>query len=333
MTILLVDDSPVIQMAINSILKSGGHENLITAKSAREAFHLLGLTTPGAPSGEINLILMDIVMPEMDGIEACRKIKEDIRFQDIPVIMVTARTNVEDLQMAFDAGAMDYIKKPFNQVEILARVRSAIKLKSEIDRRKAREVELMEVTVQLKEANQILQRLSSMDGLTGIANRRQFDEVLNNEFRRAARDGAPLSLIILDLDYFKAYNDTYGHQAGDNCLKQVALALNETIRRAGDLVARYGGEEFGVVLPNTDETGAAVIAELLRLKVETMQIAHVYSRVSDYVTVSLGVASSLPGPDTSPEKLIAAADQALYQAKQGGRNRIKVFQAKNEPVL
>jgi diguanylate cyclase (GGDEF)-like protein len=237
--------------------------------------------------------------------------------------MVTATVQIKELQMAFAAGAIDYITKPLNKVELLARVSSALRLKREIDNRKAREQELLKLTQRLEELNQMLQRLSSLDGLTGIANRRHFDLVLKQEWRRAIRDATPLSLVLIDVDFFKAYNDTYGHQMGDDCLKRVTDSLKGVVKRPTDLIARYGGEEFVVLLPKTDIEGASALAEEMRTGVEALGIAHARSQVTDRVTISLGVATIVPNRDSSSTELVAEADQALYRAKQEGRNRVK----------
>lgn len=178
-------------------------------------------------------------------------------------------------------------------------------------------------TKYLTDSNRKLRQLSTSDGLTGIPNRRYFDEFLHLEWNRAARDSYWLALIMIDIDYFKIYNDTYGHQLGDNCLKEVAKALHTTLNRPGDFVARYGGEEFAVVMPMTDLEGASIVAEKLRANIEALHIRHSGSQVSDYVTVSLGIAATVPTRESSPDGLIKAADKALYEAKHQGRNRVQ----------
>lgn len=325
MAIVIVDDTIFSLEVIKAFLIKGGYLDLITVKSARELYHLVdGYSDRGIV--EIDLILMDIIMPDVDGIVACRNVKKREWLADVPVIMVTAATDKENLQLAFSAGAMDYIKKPLDSVELLARVRSALRLKHETARRKAREAELIEVTRQLQAANERLQNLSFLDGLTGIANRRHFDQELLQESRRAKREKRSLSLIMLDIDYFKAFNDTYGHLKGDDCLKKIAATLKKVLKRPGDFAARYGGEEFAVVLPNTDDVGAAIIAEELRASIVREGILHINSLCSVYVTVSLGVVTRSAEQDQTPDDLILAADRALYRSKHEGRNRVSVEQ-------
>ncbi|HZK84690.1 MAG TPA: diguanylate cyclase [Desulfosporosinus sp.] len=325
MAIVIVDDTIFSLEVIKAFLIKGGYLDLITVKSARELYHLVdGYSDRGIV--EIDLILMDIIMPDVDGIVACRNVKKREWLADVPVIMVTAATDKENLQLAFSAGAMDFIKKPLDSVELLARVRSALRLKHETARRKAREAELIEVTCQLQAANERLQNLSFLDGLTGIANRRHFDQELLQESRRAKREKRSLSLIMLDIDYFKAFNDTYGHLKGDDCLKKIAATLKKVLKRPGDFAARYGGEEFAVVLPNTDDVGAAIIAEEFRASIVREGILHINSLCSVYVTVSLGVVTRSAEQDQTPDDLILAADRALYRSKHEGRNRVSVEQ-------
>ncbi len=325
--ILVVDDSPDMRRLLQTVLQAEGYTAVWTAGSACEAFQSLRLHDPTRDDPEVDLILMDLMMPELDGIAACQEVRAVKRLQDTPIIVVTAAADVKHLEMAFVAGATDYVRKPVEKVELLARVRSALKLKHETDRRKDREQKLLEATRQLEAMNQRLQRLSSQDGLTGLANRRRFDESLDIEWRRATRAAAPLSLVLLDLDHFKAYNDTCGHQAGDECLKKVAVVLSRAAKRAGELAARYGGEEFVVFLPNTDMEGSTSVANQIRVGVEALAIPHVSSPVSPHVTVSVGVASTVPTRGAPQTVLLTVADRALYRAKHQGRNRVEVAES------
>ncbi len=183
------------------------------------------------------------------------------------------------------------------------------------------EMKVAERTDALQKANQELKLLSTLDGLTGVANRRQFDEYLSQEWQRMAREQLPLSLILCDVDFFKRYNDYYGHQAGDDCLQRIAQAMSRALKRPADLVARYGGEEFGIILPNTNADGAVQVAETIRIEVQRLKIAHACSSVSEYITLSQGVSSTVPTQKFSPEALVATADRALYEAKEQGRDR------------
>ena len=327
MNILIVDDSKSIRLTIKKILNSAGYTKLFFADSAAEAFMQLGIESQdGAVHNaeeKMDLIILDIVMPDIDGLEACRRIKSVEFLQDIPIIMVTALTEVDHLENAFAAGAMDFINKPLNEIELLARIRSALKLKQEMNRRKAREQELLEVTKQLEKIINKLNQLSSLEGVTGAFNRRRFDLNIESEWKRCRRNTKPLSLIIADIDFFKDYNDTYGHLAGDNCLKKVVNGIQEMLKRPGDNVYRYGGEEFAVILPETPKKGAIFLAESMCSHIEALSIVHESSQVSRYVTTCFGVSTTLPDKNMSPRDLIAAADKALYAAKNDGRNRVE----------
>ncbi|MCC6346436.1 MAG: response regulator [Nitrospirales bacterium] len=334
MSILIVDDSADHRLLLQKILVNAGFTDILLAESAEDAFRALGMDSPDARAGEIDLVLMDIVMPGIDGIQACRSIKEHEALRDIPIVIITARTETNDLQAAFDAGAVDFITKPLNKIELLTRVRSALHLKQETDRRKERERELLDLTSQFEEANRTLERIASTDSLTGISNRRHFDRVFPDEWRRAGREREPLSVIMIDIDFFKAYNDTYGHQAGDECLRKVAAALRASLRRPGDLVARYGGEEFVAVLPGDDQKGAVRVAGGMQENVAALRIPHEQSSVSGWVSISLGAATVVPDRTLAPEDLLERADRAVYAAKQNGRNRIEVYgEADHGPAI
>jgi diguanylate cyclase (GGDEF)-like protein len=318
----VVDDSRLARAAILGILQAIGLCDAQEAATVAQAFDLLGLGRPGPQGGPgFDLVLLDVVMPDMDGISACRRIKAEPRLREVPVIMVTAQSDVDSLHEAFAAGAMDYITKPIREVELLARVRSALALKHESDRRRKKEEELVKLARQLALANQELKLLSNRDGLTGVANRRFFDQELAREWNRAQRAGASLAVLMIDIDHFKLYNDRYGHQQGDECLRAVARALAAQVGRPGDLLARYGGEEFAAVLPHTNVEGALKVAETMCQAVRGLAITHRASLVDDHVTISLGLAAVVPAQELSRMALLKAADQALYQAKHQGRNR------------
>jgi len=239
-------------------------------------------------------------MPEMDGLEVCKLLKKHDRTKNIPIIFITAKDQEDDETKGLELGAVDYITKPFSLPIVKARVRTHLELKHHRD---------------------VLENLSTLDGLTGIPNRRRFDDFLQREWMRSIREGYQLSLVMMDIDQFKAYNDNYGHAAGDECLKRVAQQLYTMPHRPADFIARYGGEEFVSVLPKTDIEGALTVAEKMRLEIETLKIPHAYSSVSDILTISLGLSTIFPLKDLSPKILINGADKCLYESKKNGRNR------------
>lgn len=291
--ILIVDDiSSNIQVLANALQAD---YRIKVATSGQRALEICRSESPP------DLILLDIMMPDMDGYEVCRELKSDAETSSIPIIFVTALSEVSDEEKGLNLGAVDYITKPFHLPIVKVRVRNHLNLKLKTD---------------------LLEEMSHIDGLTHIANRRNFDEVLDKEARRVARIAQPISLIMLDIDFFKLFNDNYGHGLGDECLMQVAKAMREVIKRPNDLLARYGGEEFAVILPETPLEGALKVAEELRLAVEALAFPHAYSEVSDSVTISLGVASNLFDQQISIDKVLKQADQALYRAKELGRNQV-----------
>jgi diguanylate cyclase (GGDEF)-like protein len=321
--VLIVDDSPVTRQQLHTLLEAKGYKGVLTAPDGHSALRVLGEGTAAAVP-PVDVVLMDVDMPGLDGIETCRIIKATPHLNALSVLMVTGNAEERILEQAFSAGACDYLTKPIGTIELLARLRSALALKRELDASRARARELLQVTERLQRLNEELRRLSIMDGLTGVANRRFFNFLLAQEWRRAARSGLPVALVMIDVDCFKNYNDHYGHLQGDNCLVRVAHTLQTFVRRSGDLVARYGGEEFSVLLPATEAQGAAAVAELLRSKIEELDLEHAHSAADNRVTISLGVAAIVPGRDSAPEVLVAAADKALYQAKHEGRNCVRV---------
>ncbi len=271
-----------------------------------------------------NLILSDQIMPRQNGLDLLKEIRNTEELSSTPVIFLTARSGMEARIESLDAGADDYISKPFDERELLARVRNLLRTHAAEQQLTGLNRQLQQQKQQLETVNRALQYLATYDSLTEVRNRRSFNEYLDTEWRRLAREEAPLSLIMCDIDYFKLYNDTYGHQAGDECLRQVAAVLQHSVKRSADLVARYGGEEFAVVLPNTDIQGATCVAEMIGQQVRSLQIVHAKSAVSEYVTLSLGVACCIPAPMSQPATLIAIADEALYRAKKAGRDRVSV---------
>lgn len=290
--ILIVDDTPTNVRVLAEFLHNDYRVRV--APGGQEA--LEQIERQGPP----DLILLDVMMPGMDGYEVCRRLKGNPSTMNIPVIFVTARDDASDEEKGLRLGAADYIVKPFHLPIVAARVHNHIQLKIKTD---------------------LLESLAMLDGLTGIPNRRRFDEALEEEWLRSRREKQPLSLIMADIDVFKAFNDLYGHGAGDVCLTRVAAILEQTVARPGDLVARYGGEEFVMLLPNTDLAGAKRVADRFRSQVEAMRQPHAASRAAEWLTVSVGFAS-VPGTDSSnAASLLAHADRMLYRAKKEGGNR------------
>ncbi len=264
-----------------------------------------------------DLILLDVVMPDMDGYEVARRIRSGEKTGEwTPIVFLTVLVGDDDLARGIAAGGDDYLLKPVSEVVLGAKLRAMQRI---IDMRAS----LITLTHRLDAANRELRRLSAQDSLTGISNRRHFDQTLTQEWRRALRARRPLALILFDIDYFKQYNDVYGHQAGDECLRTVAGNLAQHARRPGDWVARFGGEEFAVVLSETDAQGAVHLAEQMRAAIEALAIPHAGSAVGRAVTISAGVASMVPESASGDRReLVQWADAALYEAKRQGRNRV-----------
>jgi diguanylate cyclase (GGDEF)-like protein len=290
--LLVVDDQPV---NIRSLYEIFHHDHdVFISTSGIQALEMCRSCSP-------DLILLDIVMPDIDGLEVCRRLKNDAETKDIPVIFVTAQDNPDDETRGLTAGAVDFITKPVNPSVVRARVRTHLTLKAQSD---------------------LLRSLVFIDGLTGVANRRRFDESLDAEWRHCRRLKSPLSLFMVDIDHFKMFNDSYGHQAGDACLQEVAAILKGQLGRSHDLVARYGGEEFVCLLPGISMVNALQKAETMVRAVRERFLPHSSSTTDSVVTISLGMAVTVPGPDLRPDDLVSAADAQLYAAKRQGRNRV-----------
>lgn len=305
--VLVVEDSKVALKAISGFIENMGVHPLL-AENGRDAIELYTRERP-------DIILLDIILPDTDGYEVAKEIRR-LQGKDewTAIIFLSVMSKDEDLARGIEVGGDDYIMKPVGSVVVQAKVRAMYRL---VQMQRA----LVKLAGQLNDANQELQRLSMTDGLTGIANRRMFDLSLEREWRRCLRLKKPMSVVMLDVDNFKKYNDRYGHQDGDDCLRAVAQEVLRSAPRAGDLVARYGGEEFVMILGETDEAGAQWVAERIRQHVAGLNLPHKDTSYG-HVTVSCGVSSVLPGNDLSVDMLVKSADNALYLSKNQGRNTV-----------
>ncbi len=295
--ILVVDDSPLNTKIMETALSED--YDVLISHNGKEALSICNSNDPP------DLVLLDIIMPEIDGYEICRRLNRGVKTKDIPVIFLTSLTASRDIEFGLTLGAIDYITKPFSVPIIKAKIKNHLAVKYYQD------------TLKIN---------TDVDPLTQIANRRRFDDTMTLEIKKAKRTGTILSVLLLDIDHFKFYNDTYGHLEGDSCLKKVAAALSTSLKRPKDLAARWGGEEFACLLPNTNAKGAQNVAEVLREAIQNLSIPHKSSPVNEVVTVSVGVVASNPMDDNSFDNLLKRADEALYQAKESGRNRIALWQ-------
>ena len=290
--LLVVGDQPIHSQALLEIFHRD--HDVIVASNSDQTFEICRSSLP-------DLILLDIVMPDMDGLEVCQRLKADQDTKDIPVILMTAKDDLEAETKALEAGAVDFITKPINPAVVRARVNTHLTLKVQSD---------------------LLQSLSFIDGLTGVANRHRFDDGLEAEWRRCRRLITPLALLLIDIDNFKKFNDCYGHMAGDTCLQEVAAILKGQIGRSHDLLARYGGEEFACLLPDIYFDGALQKAEAMVRAVRDRGIPLTSSETASVVTISIGVVVTIPGPDRQPNELVSIVEAQLYEAKRQGRNQV-----------
>lgn len=297
MKVLIAEDDVHMLNLLSIMVQSFGHD-VFTADNGREAWELY-------QNHHFPLIISDWLMPEISGVDLCRKIRKSQKLNYTYIILVSSLSGRKNYLEGMDAGADDFVGKPVDKDELHARIRVAERI----------------INLQMR-----LEEMTQTDGLTNLANRRRFDEALNEEWRRARRTETPVSLIMIDIDFFKHFNDNYGHLEGDICLKKVSAVLAKTGNRPGDLVARFGGEEFVVLLSGAASDAAQMLAERLRSAVSNLKVKHEYSETADHVTISLGIASVIPGHEqNNPQVLISLADTALYQAKKNGRNQAILF--------
>jgi len=298
-TILITDDEKFNLEILGNILSPS--YNILIARNGVRALELAKLNAP-------DLILLDVIMPDMTGFDVITKLKESESTINTPVIFITGLTNPADEEKGFFLGAVDYITKPFNKAIVKARVNTHIKIVDQM---------------------RTIERIGLIDPLTKISNRRGFENRFNADWGRAVREQTPISFMIMDIDKFKNYNDTYGHHQGDAALKAFAETALNSISRANDFVARWGGEEFVIILPNTDIVGAAEVAENVRENIEALIIPTEEGEETG-ITVSIGVNSTIPDTEKSSSDFLTKADQALYKAKEAGRNRVELVQTTNE---
>jgi diguanylate cyclase (GGDEF)-like protein len=305
--VLLVEDDPLQAEATKKLLIKSGYD-VLWAGDGINAIKMTKLHIP-------DIILLDLMLPGLDGHEVCRWVKVEESTKGIPVIMLTAKKDIADKVAGLHGGADDFLPKPYNELELNARIYSSLRTKALQDELRAKNRELEAVLLKVE-------HMATVDVLTGLFNRRRFHEVLSNEFERSRRFDTPFSLIMADIDHFKQINDNYGHQTGDSVLREIALLLTRNIREI-DTASRYGGEEFMIILPNTQKASAKVVAERMRAEAEKHTFAGIEK---DGLTVSFGYSGMPDSHIKDEEYLIRCVDHALYSAKQNGRNRVELFE-------
>ena len=296
-TILVVDDMTTSLLLLHDLLKDTYEVKI--AKSGTKALEIL------ESPNDIDLILLDIEMPDINGYDVCKRIKNNETIKNILIIFITGRTSQEDEEYGLNLGAIDYITKPFNKAIVKLRIKNYLNLKIK---------------------NDMLEKLSMYDGLTNIRNRRFFDETFEKTFSEIKRDKKSLAVLMIDIDFFKPYNDNYGHGQGDETLRKVAKALEKTIKRASDFVARYGGEEFVILLKDINKDGVEAVANNLLNAIRELKITHEFSKIENYVTVSIGVSYYNSNSDVTKLELLLKADETLYNVKNSGRNNFAILE-------
>lgn len=302
MNILVVDDDRFIREIISAVITDAGHTP-ITASRDNEALPLL-------ENGDIDLVLTDVEMPGLNGFELTREIRQRYPDDWFPIIFLSGQSDEKHYEEGIDAGGDDYLTKPVSPIVLKAKILAMERI---ANMKKA-----------LDSANSRLEKLSTQDPLTKVSNRRDLEQSLLKEWKLHKRKGTELAAIMLDIDFFKPYNDNYGHQQGDECLKSVAKALKKCLHRSHDLLARYGGEEFAIVLPDTSLDGATHVANRVIDSLKQLNLPHEHSTAATHITVSMGISSTSANSET-PTGLLKQADDALYLAKENGRNRSEIF--------
>ena len=322
-TVLLVDDQKIVAEGIKRMLADEKDIEFHYCPDPTEAIDM-------AQQVKATVILQDLVMPDIDGITLVRYFRANVRTRNIPIIVLSSKEEATTKRDAFNNGANDYLVKLPDEIELLARIRAHSRGYTTQLERDAAFHALREMQIQLEESNKELQRLSAQDGLTGIPNRRNFDESLDREWKRSHRNKVSLALIMIDIDFFKKYNDNYGHLAGDDCLKRVAQTLQTALHRPADIIARYGGEEFAAILPETTSDGAITVSENLHNAITELAIEHGHSDACPIISISQGIAISEDCQFENIEELMALADKALYEAKEAGRNQYKLLHMESD---
>lgn len=318
MTVLVVDDDAAVRGHVSSLIDSFGHRVI----EAGDAEWALSMFTKHRP----DVVLSDIDMPERDGLWLLRQVREAEAGQWTPVVFLSSLSRAEQLAEGIDAGADDYLTKPVHPRVLEAKLRA-------LRRMRAMQQRLVALSQQLEQSNERLQREVARDGLTGLLNRRGFDQALQCAIADARRGQTPLTLVLCDIDHFKAYNDHSGHAAGDSCLRHVGTLMQGLARRPTDQAARYGGEEFALILPNTSRSGAATLVKAMRRVFTGAALPHPASPTARHVTLSGGYVTCVPDANTTAEALLLRADEALYLAKRNGRDRYFSFEGEDGGVL
>jgi len=293
MNILIIDDASSSVALLKAILKKEDFKHIYTASSLKSS--LISLK-----DNSIDLILLSYVLPEVSGVEACFTISSNMSYEDIPIIMVTANCDIETLESSFENGAIDYIAKPFNGQELIARVQAHLIRKSVADERK---------------------KISITDSLTNIYNRRHFDTIFEHFYSRSLAEAKSISFFMIDIDNFKKYNDNYGHQKGDEALRAVSSALQGELHRTDDYLFRLGGEEFAILLYDTPVSFLQALSINIHTALKSLNLAHEYNENFGYLTISIGVSNLCCKDGISKFDIYNSADKALYEAKDAGRNR------------